>query len=75
MPPNVALSKEYTVFFLRRKKSSHASLPSASSETIQETMQRRANEYISTLQRHYPREFARLHSEVEQGCSSAHCRV
>jgi hypothetical protein len=55
------------MFFLRRKKSSKASFPSASSETVQETMQRRANEYITTLQHHYPREFARLLSEVEQG--------
>ena len=53
--------------FFRRKKSSNASLPSASSETVQETMQRRANEYIATLQHHYPREFAKLLGEVEQG--------
>ena len=53
--------------FFRRKKSSQASGPSASSETVQETMRRRANDYIATLQHHYPREFAKLLSEVEQG--------
>lgn len=53
------------MFFFRRKKSS--STPSPSSETVQETMQRRANGFIATLQQHYPREFEKLLSEVKNG--------
>ena len=55
------------MFFKRRTKSSETNLPTTSSETIQETMQRRAKEYISTLQYHYPREYEKLVSEVENG--------
>lgn len=54
------------MFFFRRKKSS-ASLPSPSSETKQETISRRAQRFIATVQQHYPREFATLLSEVEHG--------
>ncbi|HLJ32495.1 MAG TPA: hypothetical protein VKU38_02540 [Ktedonobacteraceae bacterium] len=53
------------MFFQRRKKPAKASLPSTSSETVQETMQRRAKDYIATLQQHYPREFAKLLNAVE----------
>lgn len=53
------------MFFQRRKKSTNASFPSTSSETVQETMQRRAKDYIATLQQHYPRDFAKLLSAVE----------
>jgi hypothetical protein len=53
--------------FFRRKKASSASVPSPSLEDINRTLQRRANEFISTLQQHYPRQFEKLLSEVETG--------
>ena len=52
--------------FLFRGKKSTKSDPSASSESAQQTMQRRAKDYIATLQRHYPEEFESLLSAVEQ---------
>jgi hypothetical protein len=61
------LSKEQVMPFFRRTKSSSTSVPSTSAETLEQTMQRRAKEFILTLQRHYPREFAKLLHEVENG--------
>ena len=55
------------MFFRRQKTSPKNSQPSRSVESLQETMQRRAQGYIETLQHHYPREFAKLFSEVGQG--------
>jgi hypothetical protein len=51
--------------FFRRPKSSQAANPSQPAETRAEIMQRRAREYIRTLQNSYPREYERLLSEVE----------
>lgn len=53
--------------FFRRQKAPPATVPSPSSEDRNKLLQRRANEFISTLQQHYPREFEKLLSEVENG--------
>jgi len=55
------------MFFRRKTTSPKSSQPSQSAESFRETMQRRAQGYITTLQHHYPREFAKLFSEVRQG--------
>ena len=53
--------------FFRRQKSSSTSVSMTSSEDTNKILQRRANEFIGTLQRHYPREYEKLLSEVEGG--------
>jgi len=55
------------MFFRRQAKSPKSSQPSLAPESLQETMQRRAQGDLATLQQHYPREFAKLFSEVGQG--------
>jgi len=62
------------MFFRRQAKSPKNPQPSPSAESLQETMQRRARGYITTLQQHYPHEFAKLSSEVGQG-DLAHARL
>jgi len=49
----------------QRKKAPSASVPSL--EDTNRILQRRANEFISTLQHHYPHQFEKLLSEVENG--------
>ncbi len=53
--------------FFKKAKPSPASNSSHSAETREEIMQRRAREYIKTLQNHYPRAYEELLSEVKQG--------
>jgi len=53
--------------FFRRAKASPASVPSTPPDAVSKTLQRRANEFISTLQQHYPHQFEKLLSEVENG--------
>ncbi len=53
--------------FFKKAKPSPASNSSQPVETREEIMQRRAREYIRTLQGHYPRAYEELLNEVEQG--------
>lgn len=50
-----------------KKRSSSMSDPSRPAETKEEIMQRRARGFIETLQKHYPRDFAKLTREVQGG--------
>ena len=60
--------------FFKKNKSSFVSHSSHPAETREEIMQRRAREYITTLQKHAPRAFEGLLSDVEQG-NDAHARL
>lgn len=65
------LMTEHIMPFFNKKKPSPSSHPT---ETREEIMQRRAREYIKTLQKHAPRAFEELLSDVEQG-NDAHARL
>jgi hypothetical protein len=59
------LRREFTMSFFRRTKSAAGS--SSSAETVNETMRRRADGFIATLQQHRPQEFEKLLREISQG--------